>query len=73
MIICLQKKIGGLLASDRPMHQAGLIECDGRMVLREDFPQLCRGADRVLMPDLRGAVPGIWFYVIGMLGDQRLA
>lgn len=73
MIVCLQKEIGGLLASDRPLYQVGLIECDGRTVLRRDFPQLCRGADSVLMPDLRGTVPGIWFYVIGKLSDQRLA
>lgn len=67
MLVCLDKSIGGLVASDEPMGPEYL-ECDGHEIFRRDYPELFRArdirGDAACLPDFRRMLDGIRFYVI---------
>ena len=64
MFIRLCKDIGSIVASDQLLSTDKYIKCDGRKVLQNDYPELCGGKDYISMPDYRGLLPHVTFYVI---------
>jgi hypothetical protein len=70
MFICLDKEIGSIVTSDVPLNDAHYVLCDGRQINRADYPELFTRryvGDRARLPDMRGVLEGIEFYMIAKL------
>lgn len=66
MRVQLSRGVGALVASDENIDTSCLLELDGSIVYRCNYPELFAAwrvqADRVRLPDARGVLPGVRFW-----------
>lgn len=70
MFVCIDKSIGGIVASDVSLNDACYLLCDGRTIWHGDYPELFRAlgllSNTLRLPDMRDILLGVSFYYIAL-------
>lgn len=68
MLVCLARDVGSLVASDKPLTTSRYVECDGRVVSFDAYPELFIAlhihGNKARLPDMRSTLDGMRFWLI---------